>query len=42
VLNGAACLEIPVHRDFGGADRKVVAIAPQPAFASFKVTAATS
>jgi hypothetical protein len=29
VLNGAACLEIPVDRDFG-ATRKVVAIAPQP------------
>ena len=29
VLNGAACLEIPVERDFG-ATRKVVAIAPQP------------
>ena len=28
VLNGAACLEIPVDRDFG-ATRKVVAIAPQ-------------
>jgi len=31
VLNGAACLEIPVDKDFG-AGRKVVAIAPQPAF----------
>jgi hypothetical protein len=31
VLNGAACLEIPVERDFG-ATRKVVAIAPQPAY----------
>lgn len=31
VLNGAACLEIPVDRDFG-APRKVVALAPQPAF----------
>ena len=29
VLNGAACLEIPVDRDFG-ATRKVVTIAPQP------------
>jgi hypothetical protein len=34
VLNGAACLEIPVDRSFGGnAPRApVVAIAPQPAF----------
>jgi len=31
VLNGAACLEIPVDKDFG-ASRKLVAIAPQPAF----------
>jgi hypothetical protein len=31
VLNGAACLEIPVDKDFG-ADGKVVAIAPQHAF----------
>jgi hypothetical protein len=31
MLNGAACLEIPVDRDFG-ADRTVVPIAPQPAF----------
>lgn len=42
VLNGAACLEIPVRRDFG-ADRKVVAIAPQPALStSFKATVATT
>jgi hypothetical protein len=31
VLNGAACLEIPVEKDFGG-PCKVVAIAPQHAF----------
>jgi hypothetical protein len=31
VLNGAACLEIPVDKDFG-TNRKVVAIAPQRAF----------
>jgi len=38
VLNGAACLEIPVKRDFG-AERKVVAIAPQ---SSFEARVATS
>jgi hypothetical protein len=32
VLNGAACLEIPVDKDFGGDTRKVVAIAPQSGF----------
>jgi hypothetical protein len=31
VLNGAACLEIPVDKDFGGRGR-AVAIAPQHAF----------
>ena len=31
VLNGAACLEIPVERDFG-ATRKIVAIVPQTAY----------
>ena len=30
VLNGAACLEIPVERDFG-ANRKLVAIIPESA-----------
>jgi hypothetical protein len=38
VLNGAACLEIPVDKDFG-AGRRIVAIAPQPAF---EARAATS
>ena len=37
VLNGAACLEIPVDRDFG-ATRKVVAIAPQTAYEPRLVT----
>ena len=31
VLNGAACLEIPVDKDFGGRGR-TVAMAPQHAF----------
>ena len=31
VLNGAACLEIPVDRDFG-APRNLIAIAPQASF----------
>src|SRR5919106_3424750 len=31
VLNGAACLEIPVDRDFG-APRDLIAIAPQASF----------
>ena len=31
VLNGAACLDIPVRKDFGDSC-KVVALAPQPAF----------
>lgn len=29
VLNGAACLEIPVEKDFGGTSRKV-AVLPEP------------
>ena len=38
VLNGAACLEIPVERDFGAARK--VAILPQRAFeAAFKASA---
>jgi hypothetical protein len=31
VLNGAACLEIPVDKDFGGR-RRTVAVVPQHAF----------
>ncbi|HVJ10235.1 MAG TPA: hypothetical protein VNC62_01565 [Burkholderiales bacterium] len=38
VLNGAACLEIPVEKDFGGA--REVAILPPRAFeAAFKASA---
>jgi hypothetical protein len=41
VLNGAACLEIPVDKDFG-APCKVVAIAPQRAFeAAFEAKVAS-
>jgi hypothetical protein len=41
VLNGAACLEIPVDRDFGG-QRKVAVLRPQHAFeASFKASLAS-
>ena len=30
-LNGAACLDIPVRKDFGGAPIKVAVLKPQPA-----------
>jgi hypothetical protein len=43
VLQGAACLEIPVDREFGAARKVVAAIPPQSAFeASFRATVATS
>ena len=32
VLNGAACLEIPVERDFGGAPPRVAVLPEQPRF----------
>ena len=32
VLNGAACLEIPVEKDFGTTTRKVVVLPTQPSF----------
>ena len=42
VLNGAACLEIPVEKDFGGT-RKVVVLPQQPAFEPvFKASVAHS
>ena len=38
VLNGAACLEIPVEKDFGGA-RKVAILPPRAFEAAFKASA---